>query len=91
MRLQASFRGTLIALKEMKGQKDPNKTYYRMSVENDDEAGVISCSESVYGMFKAGSIKKYVEYDFICTVNTDFGSVTCNAVYPVTGKSGETK
>ena len=91
MKLQASFRGVLIALKEVKGQKDPNKTYYRISVENDDEAGVISCSESVYGMFKAGKLKKYAEYDFICTVNTDFGSVSCNAVYPVTSKPSESK
>ena len=38
------------------GIKDPNKTYYKLVVSQDEDAGSISCPEDVYNSVEVGKI-----------------------------------
>ena len=82
MKIGFSVDAVLIACKEQKGVKDPSKSYYRLSIEENDEAGAIGCTEDVFKEVSSGTAKKYQKYTFLGEINTDYGSITIQHIVP---------
>mgnify|MGYP004696337547 CR=1 FL=1 len=82
--MKISFRvdAVLVACKEKVGQKDPSKKYYSVSIEDNDEAGAVSCVEEVFKDVQSGLLKKYQKYTFLGEINTEYNSVSIKSVIP---------
>lgn len=81
MRIQLNVKGVLVASKERDGKE--NKKYHSISIENNDEAGTISCSDSVFEEIKSGKFPKYKEYTFLGEFNTDYNYLQINGIIPI--------
>ena len=82
MRINFRVDAVLVACKEKVGQKDPNKKYYSVSIEDNDEAGTVSCTESVFADIQSGLYKKYQKHTFLGEINTDYNSVSIKSIIP---------
>ena len=45
---------------ETQGIKDPSKTYYKLVVSQDEDAGSISCSKEIYDEVETGKASVFV-------------------------------
>ena len=82
MRIQLNVKGVLVTTKET-SSKDGLKKYHSVSIENNDEAGTLNCSDSVYQDIKSGKFPKYKEYIFEGEYNTDWKMLQINRILPV--------
>lgn len=76
MKLGAVGVVTVLNLKEEK-MNDGTK-YYKMAVEQDGEAGSISCTEDVY----KSPVEKYKEYELHVLYDDKYGRLRCIGIQP---------
>lgn len=74
MRIKVSFVGYLMSVKSIPS-KDGSRFYYRLNVETEDEeCGVLSCSEDLYRAYQNGEVQKYQKCEFFGTYNAQYNS-----------------
>ena len=68
MKLKVNFKGVAINKKEEKS-RDGQKTYYRMSIDQDGEAGTVGITEDIFNQ-----VERFKEYDFVGEYNDMYKS-----------------
>ncbi|MCD8122902.1 MAG: hypothetical protein LUE65_11855 [Clostridiales bacterium] len=82
MRIKVAFRGTLINAKSEES-RDGKNTYYKVSLDQNGEAGSMSCNKDVYDLVAGGQLEKYSEIDFQAVYNDQYKNMQVFDAFPV--------
>lgn len=81
MKLRTKFKGTVINKKEEQS-KDGSKVYYKMSIDQEGEAGTVSITQEVYE-----KVEKFKEFEMLGEYNDMYKSFrVLDAVLVSSGK-----
>lgn len=81
MRIKMLFSGTLINAKSEKS-RDGKNTYYKVSLDQEGEAGSLSCTEDVYDLFQNGGLERFTNCSFNAVFDDQYKNLRVFDVRP---------